>query len=54
MMFSCQSLQYRKVASKEVGMNDEHWVGRGGGQGNTVDAILVPGPSLANSGALAQ
>ena len=26
-MFSCQSLQYRKVASKEVGMNDEHWVG---------------------------
>lgn len=53
-MFSCQSLQYRKVASKEVGMNDEHWVGRGRGQGNTVDAILVPGPSLANSGALAQ
>lgn len=56
-MSSCQSLQYRKVASKEVGMNDEHWVGRGGGgggQGNTVDAILVPGPSLANSGALAQ
>ena len=26
-MFSCQSLQYRQVASKEVGMNDEHWVG---------------------------
>ena len=29
-MFSCQSLQYRKVASKEVGMNDEHWAGWGG------------------------